>query len=293
MIRMMHWRPSVAAIVVCVAALSSVCLGVEKPVPSMKVGFAETDITPELGMEQPGGYGKSYHRTIHDPCKVRAAVFDDGKKRVALVGVDGIAVHREMVQAARATIQEKCGIAAEAILIGASHSHSSGPIFGVRPGEYDDASSLVQKLAYEKSTCVDAGYYDHCLKQIIVAVCQADASRVGARCGVGSGHEDKVAFNRRFRMKNGLSYTHPRQGNPDIVEPAGPIDPEVGVIGAWDKEGKAAGLRGQLRLPRDDQPRRCLGQLDLLPGTDDSRRDGLRCGCRFSARMLWRHNSSR
>lgn len=240
MIRILYWISSLA-VVVCLAALPGVCAGAEKPVPSMKAGFAETDITPELGMEQPGGYGKSYHRTIHDPCKVRAAVFDDGKKRVALVGVDGIAVHREMVQAARAAIQEKCGIPTEAILIGASHSHSSGPIYGVRPGEYDDASPLVQKLAYEKSTCVDAGYYDHCLKQIVEAVCQADASRVGARCGVGSGHEDKVAFNRRFRMKNGLSYTHPRQGNPDIVEPAGPIDPEVGVIGAWDKEGKLLG----------------------------------------------------
>ena len=237
----LRWRSSCAAAIACVAVLSGVCQGAEESAPSMKAGFAETDITPELGMEQPGGYGKSYHRTLHDPCKVRAAVFDDGKKRVALVGVDGIAVHREMVLEARKAIHEKCGISPEAILIGASHSHSSGPIFGVRPGEYDDASPLVQELAYEKSTCVDAGYYDHCLKQIIEAVCQADASRAEARCGVGSGHEDKAAFNRRFRMKSGLSYTHPRQGNPDIVEPAGPIDPEVGVIGAWDKEGKLVG----------------------------------------------------
>jgi len=233
--------PAAAFVSIMMLLFFGLSLRAEAAEPVFQVGFAETDITPELGMEQPGGYGKSYHRTLHDPCKVRAAVFDDGKMRVALVGVDGIAVHREMVRDARKAIHEKCGIAPEAILIGASHSHSSGPIFGVRPGELDDAPPLVQTLGYEKSTAVDPKYYDLCLEQTIEAVCRADAAKAEARCGVGSGHEDKAAFNRRFRMKNGLSYTHPRQGNPDVVEPAGPIDPEVGVVGAWDTEGKLLG----------------------------------------------------
>jgi hypothetical protein len=207
----------------------------------LKVGFAEADITPAVGMEQPGGYGKSYHRSFHDACKVRAAVLDDGLHRVAVVGIDALAVHREMVQEARRAIARRTGIPAGAILMCASHSHSSGPVFGVRRGEYDHASPLVQALAYDQSTVVDAKYYAHVQDEIVAAACQADASRVEAGCGVGRGSEARVSFNRRFRMTNGRTFTHPGQNNPDIVEAAGPIDPDVGVIGAWDKQGKLLG----------------------------------------------------
>lgn len=202
--------------------------------PAFRAGFAERDITPAIGMEAPGGYGKAYHRTVHDPCKVRASVFDDGKSKVAIVGLDALGIRRETVERVRPLIAEKTGIAPEAILISASHSHSSGPCVWILPGEYDGASDLVKRLAYEESTCVDPKYLEQVEKALVEAVCEADSKRIAARAGVGVGKEPTVAFNRRFRMRDGRSITHPGQNNPDIVEPAGPVDPDVGVIGAWD-----------------------------------------------------------
>lgn len=202
-----------------------------------KAGFAEKDITPDIGMEQPGNYGKSYHRSFHDACKVRAVVFDDGKKKVALVGLDLLFVTRNIVQETRAEIYKRCGISPDAIMIGASHSHSSGPIGMGEPGDYAKASPLVKDLASNKSIVSDSGFIQNLKKQIVDAVVFAHANRVDAKLAVGVGHEDKVSFNRRQRMKNGLTYSHAGVGNPDIIDYAGPIDPDVGTLGVWDLNG--------------------------------------------------------
>lgn len=208
---------------------------------AVKSGFAERDITPAVGMEVPGGYGKSFSKRIHDPCKARAAVFDDGHKEVALVGLDALVVPRPLVLEARALIQKRCGLAPENVMIGASHSHSSGPVGMVLPGEYDHASDLVKDLAYNKSSMADAGYLAKVRDAIADAVVAAHEARAEGTLGFGRGHEETVAFNRRIRMKNGLAYSHPGKGNPDNVDFAGPADPEVGVIGSWDAEGKLIG----------------------------------------------------
>ncbi|RYD33445.1 MAG: hypothetical protein EOP86_13395 [Verrucomicrobiaceae bacterium] len=210
--------------------------------PAVQAGFAERDITPAIGMEEPGGYGKSHHRTFHDPCKVRASVFEEGGKRVAVVGVDALMLSRDLVQRCRAAIEKACGIPAANVMIAASHSHSSGPTGMVQPGEYDHADEFVRDLAYNQSSAADPAYLRTVEKAILDAVVQADQGKVPARMGFGKGHEDKAAFNRRLRMKNGQTWSHPGIGNPDIIDYAGPIDPDVGVIAAWDLENRLLGV---------------------------------------------------
>ena len=208
---------------------------------SIGTGFAEVDVSPEIGMEQPSGYGKLYHTKFHDPCKVRAAVFDDGTNRAAIVGIDVAFIPEWLVESVRRQVESECGIPGQFVMISASHSHSSGPAGMIYKGDYDHANSLVKELAYEKSTVADPKYMDIIEKGLVEAICKAYSLRTESVVGVGSGIEDKVSFNRRFRMKDGRTYTHPGQGNPGIIEPAGPKDPEIGVVGAWNKEGKCTG----------------------------------------------------
>ncbi|RAJ91108.1 hypothetical protein LX87_05325 [Larkinella arboricola] len=206
-----------------------------------RAAFAEKDITPAIGMEQPGGYGKVFHTHVHDPCKVRASVFQNGTDTISVVSVDALMVSASLVASARKRIQAQTGIPADAILICATHSHSSGPTGMIQPGEFDWADSLIKGLAYDKSSCAHVGYLETIENQIVAAVSEAHGKLAGVEIGVGRGVEDQVAFNRRFFMKNGLTFTHPGQLNPDIVRAAGPIDPEVGVIGVWDKNDTCIG----------------------------------------------------
>jgi len=206
----------------------------------LKVGFAERDITPDVGMAYPGNYFPTYLTGFHDRCKVRAAVFDDGSTRIALIGTDSVMIPRNVVEAARQQIRESCGLAPEAVMVGAAHDHSGGPVVG-EPGLYDHASEFLRHLAYRESPLASPGYLQLITEQIASAVCEAFQNRVEAFCGAGTGSEDKVAFSRRFHMRNGLTYTHPGQGNPDIVGYAGAVDPQVNVIGAWDKNGEFLG----------------------------------------------------
>lgn len=207
----------------------------------MKAGFCATDITPAIGMEQPGGYGKAYIRAIHDPLKVRAAVLEQGDTTLALVGIDTCLLPPAGFTAAvRSEIQKQCGIPAGNILLAASHTHSGGPLTAVSaalPG----APELVRRLAEEYSTCPDPDYVAWATRQAVTAVCEAFRRRQEARISIGSGREEQVGFNRRQRMANGRSYSHAGKGNPDIIGYAGPTDPEVGVVAAWTPDGKLLG----------------------------------------------------
>lgn len=225
-------------LLVCIELLATDSWGADG---AFRAGFAERDISPSIGMEAPGGYGKAYHQAFHDACKVRAAVFDDGNKRVAVVGIDALFIRKQSVARVREQIEAKCGISGAAIMISASHSHSAGPTGYYLPGEMDDADPLIKSLVLDKTVIANAEYLAKVEQSIVDAVCEANEQRLAGKAAAGFAEAERAIFNRRFRMRSGYSMTHPGVGNPEIIEPAGPVDPQVGVLGFWTETGELRG----------------------------------------------------
>src|SRR5438477_8932169 len=96
----------------------------------LQVGFGTGDITPDVGMQMPGGFFKREGKGVRDKLLAVACVIHDGTTPVALVGIDTLFITRPTVEQARRLIQKATTIPTDNVLIGASHTHSGGPIAG-------------------------------------------------------------------------------------------------------------------------------------------------------------------
>ena len=85
------------------------------------------------------------------------------------------------------------------------------------------------------------------IERLVKVIAAAQANLRPAELQAGIAKQEGLSFNRRFWMKNGKVVFNPGQLNPDIVRPAGPTDPDVGILLARDA-GDAAAVRGPDRL---------------------------------------------
>jgi len=190
----------------------------------LHIGFAETDITPKLGSQSPGSMLARRLKEVHDPLKAVAMVIRNESATIALVGIDALFIGEEPTAKARTAIEKSTKIPGSHVLIGASHTHGGGPIMS----------------CFESDS--DPEYEDLVAIRVVEAVEAAYRALHAAQLGEGTGHEPSIAFNRRFLMRDGKQVTHPGKGNAGIVHPAGPIDPDVGVLAARAPGGELIGL---------------------------------------------------
>lgn len=208
-----------------VACIALIPTSAQQPKPTLRAGAFAQNVTPTtFPISVNGGMADRQATSANDPLHARCLVLDDGTTKVALVVVDSCMLPRELIDAAKSLAEKKTGIPAGNILVSATHTHTAPTSTGVFQSDPDE------------------GYVKFLTQKIADGIATAHANLVPAKVGWGVAAEPNQVFNRRWKMKAGVVNADPFGGttdqvkmnpgvqNPNLLEPAGPTDPDVSVL---------------------------------------------------------------
>jgi neutral ceramidase len=186
-----------------------------------RVGFAEADMTPPAGFPMAGYYHERLADGALSPLKAKAIVFQQAETTAALVVCDLVAVNTDLSREIRQRTEEKTGIPAAHIVISATHSHTAP----------DYMKELYLFLGKDSQEPTRADYIQRLINGPVDAIVEAQQSAGSVSLHAGAVPQTTtVSFNRRFVMQDGSVRTWMKSASAGVVRPAGPIDPDIGLL---------------------------------------------------------------
>ena len=236
---------SIQSLWAVVLLLSSVAFSFgQDSAPKFRAGAYAQDITPiKFPISVNGSMTDRFATKVHDRLHARCLVLDDGATKIAFVVCDSCMIPREVTDPAKRMAAKATGIPPERILISATHTHTAPTVAGVFQSEPDVA------------------YQIFLAEKIAAGIAKAHSNLAAAKIGWGVGKDDTQVFNRRWKIKPGSLLSQDPFGNttdrvkmnpgflhPDLIEPAGPIDPEVSFLSVVSTKGQPIALLANYSL---------------------------------------------
>ena len=188
----------------------------------LKVGFAAVNANPPLGIPVAGYYVPRFAKGFLNDIMVNALVLECGDKKIALISVDNCSIKAELSKPWMEEIEAVTGIPKDNIFLSATHTHT-GPQIHVTGNEEED------KLI--------SAYASFLGQRIVNAAQLALADSKPAKMGYIFGWApERVAYIRRYMMKDGTTMTCPPIDDPNIDHALGTLDQRVNVL-RFDREG--------------------------------------------------------
>lgn len=192
---------------------------------ALLVGAGQADITPAMGIQIAGDIGRYRPvEQIRDPLYARAVVVRRGDKTLAILTADVISITRAFADRIRRRAAKILATEPAAILCHATQTHSA-PFVG--NAMITDDYPFPADLWWLRGG--DERYNEPFVRGMLQAVEQAKNSLQPASLKAGRGIDGRMAFNRRYIMRDGTGRDHPGRCDPNILRPEGPADPEVGA----------------------------------------------------------------
>ncbi len=193
----------------------------------LEIGFAQTDITPEVGVLMTGA-GIPASTGVDDPLFARTLVARSGGRTLAVVGVDLVKIRLDLADAAIAEAARRTGIERNAVIVCCSHNHSSPFIPMGGPNNTNYLANLPGLIAD--------------------SIARAHQALQPARMFLGRSLVFDGVHNRRVITKaDGLSLNtwltklNDLKQTPQVLGVEGPIDPELWVARFDALDGKTLG----------------------------------------------------
>jgi neutral ceramidase len=185
-----------------------------------RVGAAQVDITPKDGTPLGGYYKFRGSAGVLDPLFAKTIVVEQDGTHAAIVVLDLSGTVRPVVEAARKAIQEQCGIEGDHVMISGTHTHT---------GPQQPRGSLMDDITKVNSP-PGVSYISALPGLIAESVKQAKSRLVPVTASVAIGKAEGISFNRRI-LREGVKEAiwQPKSLTP-LDKPAGPVDPDVGVL---------------------------------------------------------------
>ncbi len=187
----------------------------------IEVGFAVEDITPPTDFPMAGYYHERLAEGTIDPLKAKAIYFRDGELEVAYVVCDLIGISKDLNREIRKRVEDETGIPASHIILSATHTHTAP----------DYSLSLYSLLGNQGQEESRRQYSERLVEGPTKAVSRAKVNASIRQISAGQAKQEvQVSFNRRFVMRDGSVQTWKRLDDPEVVRPAGPIDPSLSYL---------------------------------------------------------------
>lgn len=244
--------------------------------PVLRAGAAMADITPAMGIQIAGDIGRYRPvEEIKDPLFARALVLESGGQRVCWLSLDLLVVSRKWANVIRNQAAVRFGFDPQAVMVHVTQDHAAPSLGHFFVFDEDDWGCFPREYPWLLGG--DDRYNQPCVDGILQAIGKAVAALTPVTVQVGRGVDGRVAFNRRFVMRDGTGRTHPGLCNPDVLYCEGPTDPEVGVMTFTGGNGRVvAAVLHHTCHPVHGYPLRwvsagwpgawCNGVCDLLGG---------------------------
>jgi len=196
-------------------------------------GFAETDITPKRGVHLGGDVGR--HRPanwVREKIYARAAAIKNNDATVLIISMELNALNKADTDRVREEISDKYGIPVAAVAVHALQIHAT-PTLGFFGVSMDNPYIPASKPWLH---CGDASYNVVIHEKIVSLAGDALASMKPAHMGWTRAIDGRLAFCRRYIMRDGRTRMMPGVQNRDILAMESTADPEVGVVHFTDDD---------------------------------------------------------